>query len=526
MVRLELSGLVMAIVGIDVAARLAVPASLLFLTSGAAGYAAAAAGLVSTLAVIRGVLAGLHVERTVGRGWLELTRAAATCPLGHLINRSPSSSAHPLMEAAFHTIDAVAVALPRLAADGLGLLLIAAYVAVVLGPRWLLAGLALAPVLVVVMLVARRAFQREEARGFEHLSELSRDLDVLLSAAIEVRGQGREQAMSLRVRDHALAMAASQRRAATYSALLGLLPLGIVLLAASGSSFSGLIGGESHAIAQLVVVGGAAAAFVISAMRSVESWVRSSPKRAAYAEFTAQATAPPEHDPSVPCSWRDPLVLDEITVVHPGSDRATPGPVAHRWSSNGLAIVGDNGAGKTSLVHVVLGLAEPTDGAVRLGRTAASKGILSTLRDKVAFVPQRPYVAEDRSVRWHLRLFSPQNLGDAELLAALERVELLPTLRRHVKQEADPLDVRLGELSAGEVRRVHLARTFLADEGDLVVVDEPEASLDTASRRRLASWLQELSEKRRVLIVVHDSSVVPESFDRLEVTPHTLNAPP
>ena len=98
MVRLELSGLVMAIVGIDVAARLAVPASLLFLTSGAAGYAAAAAGLVSTLAVIRGVLAGLHVVRTVswcsGAALMGMLSGFFSCsaPVGQVSMHPPQSS--------------------------------------------------------------------------------------------------------------------------------------------------------------------------------------------------------------------------------------------------------------------------------------------------------------------------------------------------------------------------------------------------------------------------------------------------
>lgn len=525
MLRLELSGLLVAIVVIDVIARLAVPASLLFLTSGAASYAAVAAGLVSVLAVIRGVFTGLHVERTVGRGWLELTQAAATCPLEDLTNRSPSASPHPLMEAAFHTIDAVAVVFPRLVADGLGLVLITLYVATALSPRWLLVGLALACVLSLVMMVARRAFRREEGRGFEHLSELSRDLDVLLSAAVEVRGQGCEHAMSRRVRTQALAMAAAQRRATMYSALLGLLPLGIVLLGASGSSWRGLISQEARAVAQLVVVGGAATAFVISGMRSIETWVRSGPKREAYVSFTNQVTPETDHESMPACSWRDVVVLDGVTVVHPGSERATPAAVTHRWDSAGMAIVGDNGAGKTSLVHLLLGLLRPTEGSVTVGGQEATIDVLLRLRQKVVFVPQRPYVAADRSVGWHLRLFADEQLRDEDLIDALDRVELLPTLRRHVRDDIELLSVRLGELSAGETRRVHLARAFLKGAANLVVLDEPEASLDSATRRRMVSWLRGLSEERRVLLVVHDDVVVPESFDRLELTARAANTP-
>jgi ABC-2 type transport system ATP-binding protein len=141
-----------------------------------------------------------------------------------------------------------------------------------------------------------------------------------------------------------------------------------------------------------------------------------------------------------------------------------------------VGLVGPNGAGKTTLLHLAVGLLEPTTGMIEvLGeRVAGSPAQLS----RVGFVAQETPIFSALSVADHLRLGAHLN----------------PTWDRHLAQSRiaqlglDPSQ-RAGQLSGGQ--RAQLALTLaVAKRPDLLLLDEPAASLDPLARREFlqASW--------------------------------------
>jgi ABC-type Mn2+/Zn2+ transport system ATPase subunit len=99
--------------------------------------------------------------------------------------------------------------------------------------------------------------------------------------------------------------------------------------------------------------------------------------------------------------------------------------------------------------------------------------------------------------------------------ACLERTGLLPGLVDHAaRSSVAPREVAAAELSGGERQRMLIARA-LAQDAELVVLDEPEVGLDADGRARLRELLDELARSRRVIVVAHDESVVPAGFARL-----------
>lgn len=155
------------------------------------------------------------------------------------------------------------------------------------------------------------------------------------------------------------------------------------------------------------------------------------------------------------------------------------------------AIVGPSGCGKTTLLRIVAGLDRSFEGSVILPRSG-----------RLAVVFQEPRLLPWRSVEENVRLAAPE-LGDVELR------ELFATLgladhRRHYP----------GELSLGLARRVALARA-LAIHPDLLVLDEPFASLDVATAASLVDELVDLVEARPVttLLVTHDIDAAIELAD-------------
>ncbi len=167
-----------------------------------------------------------------------------------------------------------------------------------------------------------------------------------------------------------------------------------------------------------------------------------------------------------------------------------------------LAILGPNGSGKTTLLKVILGLLQPDRGQVRvLGRSPADA------RGRLGYVPQRfefdldfPIRVLDVALMGRLAArprLRPFTRADRERAhAALARVEM-----------ADLAGRPIGTLSGGQLQRVLIARA-LAMQPELLLLDEPTASLDERIGRSVWELFEELARDMTVVIVSHDVGAI------------------
>ncbi|HSK56973.1 MAG TPA: thiol reductant ABC exporter subunit CydD [Jiangellales bacterium] len=200
-----------------------------------------------------------------------------------------------------------------------------------------------------------------------------------------------------------------------------------------------------------------------------------------------------------------------LTVRH--EDRDAPAPAGldlDLRAGEVVGLAGPSGTGKTTVLHVLLGLLSPDEGCVEVsGPAAGSGGSVSVelgdldpdaWRARVAWVPQDP-VLTGATVAEAVRLGAP-TAGDDEVLAASSRAglvddELLP------QGLATPVGEAGRSLSAGQRRRVALARAFLR-RAELVLLDEPTAGLDATSELAVLDAVR--GEARRgaaVLVIAH-----------------------
>jgi len=144
-----------------------------------------------------------------------------------------------------------------------------------------------------------------------------------------------------------------------------------------------------------------------------------------------------------------------------------------------VGLLGRNGAGKTTLLEALLGLRDPQAGAVQLfGQPAAQ--IDDAVRARIGYVPQQSDLFEGLNARQllaYFRSFYPR-WNEAKVEGLLSRWEV-------------PQDQLIGKLSGGQQQRLSIIRA-LAHEPDLLVLDEPVASLDPLGRR---DFLRELVEQ-------------------------------
>ena len=170
----------------------------------------------------------------------------------------------------------------------------------------------------------------------------------------------------------------------------------------------------------------------------------------------------------------------------------------HRWAladctlsvpaGHVVGLVGPNGAGKTTLLSLAVGMLAPTSGTVEVlgGRPASSRAQLA----RVGFVAQDTPVYASLSVADHLKLGARMNPGwDAAL--ARDRIEHLGLDRGQ----------RAGKLSGGQ--RAQLALTLaVAKRPELLILDEPIASLDPLARREFLQSLAEFISGHQVSVVL------------------------
>lgn len=182
-----------------------------------------------------------------------------------------------------------------------------------------------------------------------------------------------------------------------------------------------------------------------------------------------------------------------------------------------VALVGSNGSGKSTLLRLLLGLARPDRGDVRLLGEPPDE---LSHRWRVGYVPQRPattellpatveeVVAAGRLGRraWWRRLSAADR---AAVEGALAAVDLQPRRRD-----------RLGELSGGQQQRAFIAKA-LASRPEVLVLDEPTAGIDADSQRRFRDALVGMvRDGAAVLLVSHELGAVAADLDRVLVLRH------
>jgi iron complex transport system ATP-binding protein len=168
-----------------------------------------------------------------------------------------------------------------------------------------------------------------------------------------------------------------------------------------------------------------------------------------------------------------------------------------------LVVVGPNGAGKTTLLRLLAGLLAPSDGEVRLaGRPLAGHGRKELAR-RIAYVPQLRPVRVPLTVEAVVLLGRYPYLRPFQLAPAARDLEAVAEALRLV--EIEPLRQRpVEELSGGERQAVYIAAA-LAQEAEILVLDEPTTHLDPRHEREIAALLPRLREAgRTVVTATHD----------------------
>ncbi|WP_061034903.1 MULTISPECIES: manganese/iron ABC transporter ATP-binding protein [Vibrio] len=185
------------------------------------------------------------------------------------------------------------------------------------------------------------------------------------------------------------------------------------------------------------------------------------------------------------------------------------------------ALVGVNGSGKSTLFKSIMGFVPVSQGSVEILGLPAKKALKQNV---VAYVPQSeeidwnfPVLVEDVVMMGrygHMGLLRIPKQKDHDMVtAALDRVNMTPFRKRQI-----------GELSGGQKKRVFLARA-LAQESDVILLDEPFTGVDVQTEDQIMALLRELRDEGKVMLVsTHNLGSVPGFCDRTVLINRTVLA--
>lgn len=311
-------------------------------------------------------------------------------------------------------------------------------------------------------------------------------------------------------------LARARRRIGAFGAVAG----GAIQLLAAAATLATLIAGlAAHAAGE--IDGPLLAAALLALVASFEACamlVRGATRLAGAAAAAERLRAVADAPPLVAVTGTVALEASQTTIafenVRFGYDPARPvidGLSFILRPGECIALKGPSGSGKSTIAQLMVRLADPQSGAIRVNGTDIRDLLPTALRSRVALMTQDAPVFLD-TIRENLRIGDPE-AGDARLWNALAQVGLaafvagLPQL----------LDTLVGEagrtLSAGQARRLCLARSLLS-RADVLVLDEPTTGLDPEAEAAFLSDLRQIAAGRSVVVITH-APIPPDGFDRV-----------
>lgn len=225
--------------------------------------------------------------------------------------------------------------------------------------------------------------------------------------------------------------------------------------------------------------------------------------------------------------FKGELEYRRVSLSYPGSSRNALESVSLKLDSGQkLGVVGAIGSGKTSLLRLAAGLAQPTDGQVLLDGVDITHWHPDDIRAQIAVISQLPMLFTG-TVAENIRLGKP-DATDQEVIDASE----LAGVGEFVNQLEEGLDTFLFErgaqLSGGQRQAICIARAIIANP-KILIMDEPTSSLDSSTEQRLVNRLAPWVDGRTVIVITHrapmlalvDEVAVFEAGRLVSITPKT-----
>ncbi|MEQ8464906.1 ABC transporter ATP-binding protein [Coleofasciculus sp. E1-EBD-02] len=212
-------------------------------------------------------------------------------------------------------------------------------------------------------------------------------------------------------------------------------------------------------------------------------------------------------------SFANQIELMDVTYRYPGAADPSLDQISFKIKKGeSIALIGKSGAGKTTLVDVILGLLELESGDIKVDGVSIYENLRSW-QDLVGYIPQSIFLTDD-TIERNIAFGVPDEQIDQERLykaiAAAQLEELVEQLPDGIKTGVGERGVRL---SGGQRQRIGIARAIY-HEREILVLDEATAALDNETESRVTEAINALAGTKTLIVIAHRLSTV-ENCDRV-----------
>lgn len=208
------------------------------------------------------------------------------------------------------------------------------------------------------------------------------------------------------------------------------------------------------------------------------------------------------------------IVFDNVSFMyHDGTSPVLESFTLNVNKGETVALVGESGAGKTTILNLIMGFNQPTDGTITIDGEDITKINLNSLRHHLAVVPQNTILFTG-TLRDNIT-YGMTNVSEEKLTEVIEAANLTEL----VSSLPDGLETHINEhgsnLSGGQRQRISIARALIRNP-EIIILDEATSALDTISEKKIQASIDTLCKNRTTFIVAHRLSTI-RNADKIAV---------
>jgi ATP-binding cassette subfamily C protein len=210
-----------------------------------------------------------------------------------------------------------------------------------------------------------------------------------------------------------------------------------------------------------------------------------------------------------PLPFTNEIKLENITYYYPNTTIPVVANINLTFKHNSIiAFVGPTGAGKTTLVDIILGLLQPQEGRILIdGEPVTSENILNWQRI-IGYVPQHIYLSDDTVARNIAFGVPDTSIDQAELVRAAKVADIYNFIEEDLPDRFDTIVGERGiRLSGGQRQRIGIARAIYHDP-ELLVFDEATSALDGATEEAVLTAMENAARQKTLVIIAHRLTTV------------------
>lgn len=229
-------------------------------------------------------------------------------------------------------------------------------------------------------------------------------------------------------------------------------------------------------------------------------------------EFLETEAPPAKGDATEGPTPGDGVRFDNVSFAYPGNtERALEGVSFHIKPGQKLALVGENGSGKTTLIKLLTRLYEPTSGKITLDGLDLQDWDVHALQQRIGVIFQ-DFVRYQFIVGENIGVGQQEVMQDEEAWKQAAEKGMADVF---IDKMPDGYQTQLGrwfkdgrELSLGQWQKIALSRAFVRESADIIVLDEPTASMDAEAEATIFARFRELTKEQMAILISHRFSTV------------------